>query len=175
MLRLMRVLAAGALLAVLSMPVTAQTHYYAYLSGQNERPTPNDSTATGFGTVTLFGPGNAFVTLEWEGLTGDAIAAHIHGPATPEQTASVTFGFWNPPTGPVMPPSGSFSTHWPITDQQLDWLRQGLLYMNIHTNQFRGGEIRGQIITPEPGVWAMLVGGLVPLALLARRRMNMKR
>jgi hypothetical protein len=71
-----------------------------------------------------------------------------------------------------MPPSGSFSTTWAITDQQLDWLRKGLLYMNIHTNQFRGGEIRGQIITPEPGVWAMLVGGLVPLALLARRRMK---
>jgi hypothetical protein len=172
MSKLLHLLTGGALLVVLALPTSAQIHYYAYLNGLNERPTPTDSTATGFGTVTLLGPNSASVTLEWEGLTGDAIAAHIHGPATPDQAAGVTFGFWNPPASSPMPPSGSFSTTWAITDQQLDWLRKGLLYMNIHTNQFRGGEIRGQIITPEPGVLAMLVGGLVPLALLARRRMK---
>lgn len=43
----------------------------------------------------------------------------------------------------------------------------GNLYANVHTHNFRGGEIRGQII-PEPATLGLLAAGM--LALRLRRR-----
>lgn len=46
-------------------------------------------------------------------------------------------------------------------------------YINIHTERYTGGEIRGFAVTapiPEPHTWAMMGMGLGMLGLLARRR-----
>lgn len=46
-------------------------------------------------------------------------------------------------------------------------------YVNIHTERYTGGEIRGFAVAapiPEPHTWAMMGMGLGMLALLARRR-----
>jgi len=48
-------------------------------------------------------------------------------------------------------------------------------YVNIHTERYTGGEIRGFAVAapiPEPGTWAMMGMGLGVLALLARRRFS---
>ena len=48
----------------------------------------------------------------------------------------------------------------------------GRAYLNFHTVQFGGGEIRGQIVTaiPEPETYATMLLGLGALAFVARRK-----
>jgi hypothetical protein len=48
-------------------------------------------------------------------------------------------------------------------------LLNGLWYINIHSEQFTGGEIRGQVL-PEPATAALLCGGMGTLLLRRRRR-----
>lgn len=49
----------------------------------------------------------------------------------------------------------------------------GELYFNIHTLDFNGGEVRGQIaVTPIPGAVAMFAPALAGLVWLRRRRAN---
>ena len=54
-------------------------------------------------------------------------------------------------------------------------LESGNAYFNIHTSNFPGGEIRGQIGAagvPEPASWGLMIGGfgVVGGALRSRRR-----
>jgi hypothetical protein len=52
---------------------------------------------------------------------------------------------------------------------QLNALRSGGLYFNIHTFDHGGGEIRGQVL-PEPTAAMLLLGGAAVPLLRARRR-----
>ena len=58
----------------------------------------------------------------------------------------------------------------------LEALGGNQVYLNIHTAQYPGGEIRGFLVNtavapiPEPATWGMLGAGLAGLAILSRRR-----
>jgi hypothetical protein len=142
--------------------------YQAFLSGANENP-PNATTGTGYGTVTLNATMDQFVVdLTWQGLTGNASAGHIHGPAPIGTNAPVIFPF------AIVPGvSGHFTGTFAINATQLGWLTDGLLYMNLHTASFPGGEIRGQLTpTPEPASLILLSTGLFGIARYTRRRLT---
>ena len=53
-------------------------------------------------------------------------------------------------------------------------LNAGMAYLNVHTNAFGGGEIRGFLTAvtpiPEPETYALLLAGLASLGVAARRR-----
>ena len=122
------------------------------LTGAQEVP-PNNSTATGSGTVVLSrDPAGATISVDvtFTGLAANATAAHIHGPAMPGATAPVIIPFPNFPAST----SGTYSNTFPITPEQVEQLANGLLYINIHNTPFPGGEIRGQLLgcgpTPSP-------------------------
>ena len=105
------------------------------LTGAAEVP-PTDSTATGTAEVTL---NTEAKTVTWvythEGLSGDMTASHIHGAATATEAA-----------GPVIDTTGeTMEGSAPITDAQAAELMAGMYYVNLHTETFPDGEIRGQL------------------------------
>jgi uncharacterized repeat protein (TIGR01451 family) len=112
--------------------------FTANLNGSQETP-PNNSTATGTATL-LLSPDEqtARVTLNFSGLSSAETAAHIHGPAAPGVVGNVLFPL----------PNGSF-TDFLISPSATDVqnLKNGLLYINVHSSNFLNGEIRGQFGT----------------------------
>jgi hypothetical protein len=113
--------------------------YETTLSGAEEVPA-NTSAARGTAEVQLNANTNM---LSWKvtysGLSGPATGGHIHGPATAGQNAGVLVPF----TGNLnaQPVQGQMQ----ITPAIAGHLASGHLYVNIHTAQFPGGEIRGQL------------------------------
>ncbi|MEA2730378.1 MAG: hypothetical protein QOF70_4853, partial [Acetobacteraceae bacterium] len=85
-----RVLLAAALSAVFVSAASAATiSYSARLSGRSEIP-KTDSKGTGKLAATFDTQSKALnYTLTFDGLSGPATAAHIHGPATRTQSAGV--------------------------------------------------------------------------------------
>ncbi len=126
-------------------------------------------------------------------LNDNLAAAHIHaGPAViPTTNGPVVWGFFgaplndNNPNDAVFTPfasgvGGTFSGKWDAPEgnnttfaAQLDNILNGRAYINFHTAQFGGGEIRGNILVsavPEPETYALLLGGLAVVAAARRRQ-----
>ncbi len=121
-------------------PMNSGTTFGASLSGANERPTPVVSTAAGSVTATLDGM-TLNLTASFTGLSGNAAAGHIHGPADKDSSAGVLFPFKNVPAATA----GTFTESVTLTDAQVQDLRAGKYYVNFHTAANPGGEIRGQL------------------------------
>ena len=128
-----------ALASLLGSGALAETvTFKVNLNAQQQVPA-NDSKGTGTADVTF---DTATKTLNWtvsfSGLTGDATAAHFHGPAEAGKNAGVVVPIGNNPTSPA---TGSAT----LTDAQAADLMAGRMYINVHTAANRGGEIRGQV------------------------------
>jgi uncharacterized repeat protein (TIGR01451 family) len=109
--------------------------FTANLNGAQETP-PNTSTATGTATVLLSSDEQtARVSLNFSGLSSAQTDAHIHGPAAAGVAGPILFHV----------PDGNF-TDFEITPSPTDVqnLKNGLLYINVHSSNFPSGEIRGQ-------------------------------
>jgi len=80
----------------------------------------------------------ARVSLNFTGLSNAETAAHIHGPAAPGVTGQILFPL----------PNGNF-TDFLISPSPTDVqnLKSGQLYINVHSSNFLNGEIRGQFGT----------------------------
>jgi CHRD domain/PEP-CTERM motif len=116
------------------------------------------------------------------------VAAHIHASptVTPTTNAGVVWGFFgspfndNNPNDVVTTPfatgvGGTISGKWDAPEgngttlaAQLPNITSGHAYINFHTTQFGGGEIRGAILVPEPSTFALLALGSA--CVLGRRR-----
>lgn len=125
-----------------SIPVSPNITFRATLSGANERPTPNTSTATGSSTLIFNNDTKIFtVTTTYSGLTGGTVSgAHIHkGDVT--VAGGVIFSFGTTLASPIIYTSVALDA-----TQEAD-LKAGLYYVNVHsTPTYPGGEIRGQLI-----------------------------
>lgn len=117
------------------------------LTGSQENP-PNGSPASGtiVGTFNDVSKDLTFV-LNFSGLVAGTTAAHFHAAAGPTQNAPVRIGFVGFPSGVT---SGTYSNTYSLTPQQEAWLLTDSMYVNVHTSQFPGGEIRAQIIPDAP-------------------------
>lgn len=113
------------------------------LEGRQEVPAVT-TNATGQVTGVL-DPGRKLLALKvnFSGLSSNTRAAHIHrGAAGTNGPVVIDFMPLNFPMGVT---SGTFSTIISLTDAQIADLDNGLLYVNIHTVNFPGGEIRAQL------------------------------
>ena len=117
-------------------------------SGLQETPA-NNSTATGTFVGTYNDVTDSLIyTITFSGLGSNVTAAHFHGYVPPGIAGPVIFFPVNPsfPTG-VM--SGTFVDSVKLTQGQEDSLKMGLIYFNIHTSTFPGGEIRAQLFLQD--------------------------
>jgi hypothetical protein len=125
-------------------------------------------------------------------VNDNLVAAHIHaGPlVTPTLNGPVVWGFFGTPFNDNNPNDfsfapfasgvgGTFSGKWDLAEgngttlaAQLPNILAGRAYINFHTTQFTGGEIRGNIVSavPEPESYALLLAGVAVMAGVARRR-----
>jgi hypothetical protein len=110
----------------------------ATLNGASEVP-PNTTAGTGTADID-FDPATKKLSwkLTYSGLTGPATAAHFHGPAEPGKNAGVAVAIPNATSSPA---EGSAT----LTDAQAADLEAGKYYVNVHTKDNPGGEIRGQV------------------------------
>ena len=135
------VLLAASFALGIALPATATAESVAFkaeLKGSSEVP-PNQSQGTGTVDATFDTESKAFVwTIDYSGLSGDATAAHFHGPAAADANA-----------GPVIPMEGSLTSpikgEATLTDEQATQLQDGMWYFNLHTAQYPDGELRGQM------------------------------
>jgi uncharacterized repeat protein (TIGR01451 family) len=112
--------------------------FVATLDGPQEVP-PTNSTAKGTATLLLTpDETEARLSLTFNGLTSQETAAHIHGPAPPGISGQVLFPL---PLGQV----DDFQIV--LTPSQVQDLKNGLLYINVHSSNFPNGEIRGQFVS----------------------------
>ena len=128
--------------------------FNATLTGGAEKPTPVTTNATGTATFTASTSGSV-TTIQYQvvisgNLSGPVTAAHIHGPAGVNDTATpiVTLSVTNTTgtTGTLV--SGTFTSTGHATinmAQLLTHMLAGNTYVNLHTAANPNGEIRGQI------------------------------
>ncbi|MFN2329475.1 MAG: CHRD domain-containing protein [Chromatocurvus sp.] len=157
------------ILALCLSPFAAQAaiiNLYADIDGTQE-VSATASLGTGTATISFDDVTNL---LDWDisfsGLTGSATAAHFHGPAASASNAGVQVDI-GAESGLGSPMLGSTT----ITGAQATDLLAGLWYINIHTETYPGGEIRGQVqVVPLPAAVWLLVSGFVGLLGWRRAR-----
>jgi hypothetical protein len=133
------------LLVVSAVPVRAETFPFSAVitSGQEPPPNTNESPAFGVAFVTFnTDTGELCFSISYEEslLTSAETNAHFHAPAPPGVNAPVVVQL---PT-PGSPKNGCVTPD--LTEDLRGALLQGLWYVNIHTANNPGGEIRGQVL-----------------------------
>jgi hypothetical protein len=122
------------------------------------------------------------------------VNAHIHASptATPTSNVGVVWGFFGAPDSNVplmdyvLTPfasgvGGTFTSTWNMNEgnggttlgAQIDNIQNGRAYLNFHTTQFTGGEIRGHLtLIPEPSTVVLALLGTLAVGLVAIRRVR---
>jgi hypothetical protein len=122
------------------------------------------------------------------------VAAHIHAGSSISPTAPVKWGFFGQPDNDTNPDDlvvtpfvgavgGTITSKWDLNEgnngttlsAELDFILNQRAYLNFHTIQYGGGEIRGTLVSapiPEPAAGALAGIGLLGVVGLALRRRN---
>jgi CHRD domain/PEP-CTERM motif len=175
-------------LFLLASPIyAAPVEFLATLTGANETPTPTGSPGTGLADVTIDSVAHTLhVHITFSGLVAGTTASHIHCCGLQTQTLIVATTTPSFPNFPIGVTSGSYDMSFDTSASStynsafvtmfgggtvagaeaalFNGMVAGGSYLNIHTTAFPGGEIRGPLLTPEPGTLLLLSAGLTGLA-----------
>jgi len=147
-----------------SLAVANAQIYEANLDGLQEVP-PNASPAFGLGDFSLSGTTFSVTSGSYQDLLGNSAAITLND-AAPGFNGPVVFNLTLDTPGAT---TGTFSGSGTLSAGQIIDLNAGNLYVNIRSQVFPSGEIRGQIVpAPEPATMALT--GAASLILLAMRR-----
>ncbi len=106
------------------------------LTGAQETP-PNDSKAVGTGSIKIDADGNVSGSLSTPTIQGRAAHIHVGAPGVAGPPI-ITLNGGDPGTWTV--PQGA-----KLTPVQMDAYKAGNLYVNVHTAEHPGGEVRAQL------------------------------
>lgn len=184
------------LAAALSLPSTAQAATFVFngtLTGKQEVPSVS-TPGSGNALVSFDDMTNLLsVQVSFANLIGNTTVAHIHCCAPIGSNAGVVTPVPSFPGFPTGVTAGSYSQVFDLTQASsfnpgfitnnggsvtaarqvfVTGLQANRAYLNIHSSQFPGGEIRGQLIAavPEPATWGMMLLGFGAIGAAMRRR-----
>lgn len=149
--------------------------FTAGLNGANIVPSPGGS-GSGQGTFTL--DGSLFAGGVTFALGNPPTGTSIHGPALPGNNANALFDMRGPTFVAPDPVSGDpgglfYDVNRTLTASEISDLSAGLWYVNVRSDSFPNGDIRGQIVlVPEPSTWALM--GIGIMSICFRQRMKNK-
>lgn len=157
---------------VSSICTAAKIQLGAELSGDQEVP-PVVTDSNGFATILYDDVAKTFdVTLLADGglRAGEITGFHLHGPAPVGSNAGVIVGLDG--LAPFIDAGNVVAftaTDVPLPDPATNepYLLGGLTYLNLHTPDYPGGEIRGQVV-PEPA--SVVIAILAGMGLIAKSR-----
>jgi len=127
-------LIAGALVAGTGLALAGETQ--VMLSGSEEVP-PVQTSANGKGTITVKDDKTVSGSVTTKGVKGTM--AHIHE-AAPGENGGVIIPLTKKGDNEWMVPAGA-----KLTDDQYNAYKKGHLYVNVHSEANKAGEIRGQL------------------------------
>jgi hypothetical protein len=143
--------ALAATLVMASAAYAKEFKFEADLSGAAERPTPVVTEGVGDAKFESGGASVAF-EVKWDDLTTRAFAAHIHcgGPEESGPVGVTLFTGTRDVEGEVQgtftAPDAGNRCGWQNLADVFEAIAAGDAYVNIHTTQHPGGEIRGQLV-----------------------------
>jgi hypothetical protein len=158
-----------AALCVFGVQARADSIFVATLNGDSEAP---GSAGSGYATVDYSPTANDITyTLSFQNLSSDATMSHIHsGP--PGTEGPILIWFFPPSLTPTpTATSGTYSGTWTAADlsaetqdpaitnftELLSAMTSGDTYVNVHSVDYPGGEIRGQLtMLPEASTLALV-------------------